>query len=216
MSNQIIILSSPGSSVGSVTHCLDRLNLGYTVTNSPESIARAKLVILPGNGNIGTAYQLLLHDPEIKDALIKKSASHTGTVLGICLGMHVLGSYSEEGGGHTCFNLISGRAQIIPTFKDQKYCVPNIGWSTLESSTNLLAESDRWRDLIRPQDNFYFSHSYQFCCGDSSSCLFISHEPPMVPAIVIQNNAIGVQFHPERSGSSGRRFMRLLTDECIN
>jgi glutamine amidotransferase len=149
-------------------------------------------VILPGVGAAADAMQRLR--AAALDTVIREL---TQPVLGICLGMQLLHSFSEEG-RTDCLGVIAGRAQRFTEDPDRP--VPHMGWNTLE----IAAESPLLAGLPRPCWA-YFVHSYALPCGATTTAT--THYGAAFSASVESRNFFGVQFHPERSGAAGARLL---------
>ena len=167
-----------------------------------ESAANSKgsnLLILPGVGNFGQAVSAI--QARGFDAMIRDSAAKKTKILGICLGMQLLGTESEESPGVRGLDLIPGRTKKLP-LEDFEY-IPNVGWSGIsqDSPEGLLS-----REI---HGDFYFVHSYYFKPDSSENVIFSSNYGKFNFASGIQNeNIAGVQFHPEKSSSTGHQFLK--------
>lgn len=175
--------------LGSVAIALDRLGAEYSVTTDPDAISAAKRVILPGVGAAGYAAERI-------DALGLREPLRnlTQPVLGICLGMQLLFEGSEEDGAE-CLGVIPGSIRRLDPAPGIR--VPHMGWSKLE----LRGEVPGLRD----GDYVYFAHS--FAAEPGPHAVAIAHHGREVPAVVRHRNFTGAQFHPERSGEAGTRFL---------
>ncbi|MCB9988000.1 MAG: imidazole glycerol phosphate synthase subunit HisH [Rhodospirillales bacterium] len=191
----IVLIDSGGANIASVVFALERLGVEGVLSADPDVIARASHVILPG---VGAA----------KDAMSKLQARElvdcikvlTQPALGICLGMQLLFTHSEEGDA-TMLDIFSGN---VRHFKPEaEKTIPHMGWNgvRVEKSDHIL-----FRDI--PDDSaFYFVHSYYAPVGDYTltSCV---HGSEMFSASVTQDNFMGCQFHPERSGAAGQQILK--------
>ncbi|MBV8686592.1 MAG: imidazole glycerol phosphate synthase subunit HisH [Alphaproteobacteria bacterium] len=176
--------------VGSVGIALERFGLAAAITADPAAIAAADRVILPGVGAAGYAMEQVrargLH--ETLRGLVRP-------VLGICLGMQLLFEASEEDGAPG-LGLIPGRVRRLAPAPGRP--VPHMGWSRLAMAAPVLGLVDG--------DYVYFAHS--FAADPGGSTLAAADYGRTVPAVVRHRNFIGAQFHPERSGEAGARFLR--------
>jgi imidazole glycerol-phosphate synthase subunit HisH len=112
--------------------------------------------------------------------------------LGICLGMQLLFERSEEAGVE-CLGIIPGKVRAIAAAPGRP--VPHMGWSRVETRGSGDGNGDY----------FYFAHS--FACDDGPATLAAATYGRPIPAIVRHDNWTGAQFHPERSGEAGARFL---------
>jgi glutamine amidotransferase len=165
--------------------------------------SRPDLVVLPGLGKFKAGMDAL-KDRDLIPAI--KSWEEQGTkIAGICLGMQLLGSSSEESPGIEGLDLIKGKIVKLPTSAHER--IPHTGWA--ESKT--VGEIDTFSSLAKSGD-FYFVHSYHLIPSDEKNVLSrtIYGESSFVSGVIAQN-VIGFQFHPEKSGKKGK----VLVSEVI-
>ena len=143
-----------------------------------DDVAAADLAVLPGVGSAASAMQQLRADG-LADVLQARVAEER-PVLGICLGLQLALDETEEDGGVRGLGIVPGRAVRI-----RRGRVPRIGWSR-------VPELD---------DAFYFAHSY---AADTPAAT--AHAEGVV-AEVRSGSFVGVQFHPEKSGAAGARYL---------
>jgi glutamine amidotransferase len=176
--------------IGSVAIALERFGLSPRVTGDPEEIASADKVILPGVGAAGYAMeQIRARGLEAPLRALKQP------VLGICLGMQLLFEASEEE-DTLCLGIIPGRVRRLEAAPGRP--VPHMGWSRLDVRDESLGLSSG--------DYVYFAHS--FACDSGSETVASAEYGRDIPAAVRKDNWTGAQFHPERSGEAGARFLR--------
>ncbi len=195
----ILILDYGASNLRSVQKAFTYLRIPAVVSDDARMVAQADKVVLPGVGAFGQG----IHAVRSRgfDSAIGEHLAKAKPLLGICLGMQLLLSESEEMGRHEGLNLIPGKVQ---QFNSQYAKVPQIGW-------NSLHEIRRDSCLFKGIDEgtyFYFVHSY-FCRvqnpDDVSARAFYAQENF---AVAIEKNSIfAVQFHPEKSGSVGLKVL---------
>ncbi len=169
---------------------LERFGETPLVTSNPEQIAAADRVVLPGVGAAGYAMDRI-------DALGLAGTlkSLRQPVLGICLGMQLLFEASEEG-ETACLGIIPGRVRRLESSKGRP--VPHMGWSRLKVSDPNIG--------LREGDYVYFAHS--FACDFGPATRASAEYGRDIPAIISLQNFSGAQFHPERSGEAGARFLQ--------
>jgi imidazole glycerol-phosphate synthase subunit HisH len=176
--------------IGSVGIAFERFGLSPRVTADAAEIASAEKVILPGVGAAGYAMEQIRArglEPVLR--------ALTQPVLGICLGMQLLFERSEEE-DTACLGLIPGAVRRLEPAPARP--VPHMGWSRLEvegEGTGLASG-----------DYVYFAHSY--ACDEGPATLAWAEYGRPVTALVRSGNFTGAQFHPERSGEAGARFLR--------
>lgn len=176
--------------IGSVRIAFRRFGLEPLVTGDAAEIASADRLILPGVGAADHAMERI-------DALGLRAplASLRQPALGICLGMQLLFERSEEGASK-CLGVIRGDVRSLEP--EPGLPVPHMGWSRVRVRDESIGIADG--------DYFYFAHS--FACDDGPASVAVTDYGRTVPAVVRQGNWTGVQFHPERSGQAGARFLQ--------
>jgi glutamine amidotransferase len=181
--------------IGSVAIALERFGLAPRISGDAEEIASADKVILPGVGAAGYAIEQIeargLRGPlrELKQP-----------VLGICLGMQLLFERSDEE-DTPCLGIIEGSVHRLEPASGMP--VPHMGWSKLEVGDESTG--------LRSGDYVYFAHS--FACDDGPHSLATASYGRPIPAVVRRDNYLGAQFHPERSGEAGARFLKAFLDQ---
>lgn len=186
---KLAIVDLAYGNIGSIQFALQRLGVVPMVTAEPDKIALADRVILPGVGAAGFAMERV-------DCLGLRETltSLRQPALGICLGMQLLFEHSEEDNA-TCLGLIQGRVRALEAAPDRP--VPHMGWSKIDVRSPELG--------LRTGDYVYFAHSY--ACDVGPATLATTSYGRDIPAVVRQANWLGAQFHPERSGEAGSRFL---------
>jgi glutamine amidotransferase len=192
-SPSIVLVDAGGTNIGSVRYALQRLGVEAPLTADPEAIRRAGKVILPGVGAAGPAMARLR-----ALGLVELLRGLTQPVLGVCLGMQLLCTHSEEG-EVDCLGLIPAtvrRLQSAPGLR-----VPHMGWNRLRvrAAHPLLVG-------LADDAQAYFVHSYAVPAGDYTLAT-ATHGAPL-SAVVARGNFFGMQFHPERSAAVGARLLR--------
>jgi imidazole glycerol-phosphate synthase subunit HisH len=176
--------------IGAVGIALERFGIAPVVTGEAEEIAAADKVVLPGVGAAGFAMERIgaLGLAPVLRALRQPA-------LGICLGMQLLFEGSDEEDTH-CLGLIPGRVRKLQPAAGRP--VPHMGWSRVEVRDGGIG--------LRSGDYVYFAHS--FACDPGPETAASADYGREIPAAVRSGNWLGAQFHPERSGEAGARFLR--------
>lgn len=164
--------------VRSVAAAFERLGADVRVTSSPAEVETADLAVLPGVGSAATALEGLRRSG--LDVALRERVEAGGATLGICLGLQLALEETEEDGGVRGLALLPGRAVRLRAER-----VPRIGWARVEPGG----------------DAFYFAHSY---VAETPAAVGSSEG---VVAIAESGSFLGVQFHPEKSGPAGSRFL---------
>jgi glutamine amidotransferase len=199
--SQVTIIDGGGANIASLQFALERLGASSELTADPDKIRAAERVILPGVGAAEDGMQRLR-----KAGLDTLIPQLTQPMLGICLGMQLLFDSSEEDDA-TCLGIIPGRTQRFEVADDRP--VPHMGWNQIE-----IIRNSRLLDGIPDDAYFYFVHSY--AVGVTDYTIACADYGKAFTAITHNNNFIGTQFHPERSGKHGARLLQnfLQLDEA--
>jgi glutamine amidotransferase len=193
---QIIgILDYGVGNIGSIKSMLSRAGFSSMVVSDINGISRISKLIIPGVGSFDYGMQRLV-STGVADELQKRCSANTLDVLGICLGMQLLFSSSEEG-KYSGLNLIPGEVKkIVATESSIK--VPHMGWNYV---------SRRNKSLLFPETDiplkFYFVHSYHCVPNDASMITSTVNHGENLVASISFCGVHGVQFHPEKSHKFG-------------
>lgn len=193
----VAVVDSGGANIASLMFALQRIGRSAEVTADPLRIRTASHVILPG---VGTAHDAMTRLRAAGlDVLIP---TLTQPVLGICLGMQLLfGSSDEAASAGSCtetLGIVPGRVARMSASPSRP--VPHMGWNQVR----VRPDSSLFTDI--PQDPyFYFVHS--FAAPVSEYTVASSEYGTSFCAAVKRDNFYGVQFHPERSSSSGAQLL---------
>ncbi|ANY73500.1 imidazole glycerol phosphate synthase subunit HisH [Paenibacillus ihbetae] len=182
----------------SVSKAVERLGYEPLVTGDREELLSADGVILPGVGAFGDAMEQLRQTG--LDAVMKEAAAVGKPLLGICLGMQLLFSRSEEHGNHEGLDMLPGS---VVRFAGGDYKVPHMGWNALQFKKPehpLLAGLE--------EGHVYFVHSYHVLPEAQEDLLAVTDYGQPVTAIVGRGSVYGMQFHPEKSGELGMSLLR--------
>jgi glutamine amidotransferase len=173
------------------------------VSSDPDEIRNADRLVLPGVGAFADGMRSLRD--HMLDQAICEFANSGRPLLGICLGMQMLGTISEEFGSHAGLNLIPGRVTPIPSkaVDGTDLKTPFIGWSHLDCPPNVHWEDGIFESLYGKQA-VYLVHSFQFIPDSQNNVLgTYQYGGNNVTAAVLKDNILGLQFHPEKSGKIG-------------
>jgi glutamine amidotransferase len=183
-------------------------NDSLVVIEADSKMDRPELIILPGLGKFGTGMSALRERKLVKT--IKNWNSEGTKVVGICLGMQLLGTNSDESVGVEGLDLIRSRIERLPG--DQGERIPHTGWA----ETNIAYDSQPFSALATPGD-FYFVHSYHLVPKEDKDVLtrtpFGKYN---FASSIFSENILGVQFHPEKSGNKGKKLVSEIIEWARN
>ena len=185
----LVIVDVGCGNVGSVAIAFERFGLSPVISGDAATIAQADKVILPGVGAAGYAMEQI-RARGLADVLKRL----TQPVLGICLGMQLLFARSEEEDTE-CLGIIPGDVRRIAAARGMP--VPHMGWSALDVADEGIG--------LKSGDYVYFAHSFAVDAGPAT--VASADYGREIPAAVRARNFLGAQFHPERSGEAGARFL---------
>jgi len=197
----------------SLQRALAHLGVPGEVTEDPGKIRDAVRLILPGVGAFGDGMQQLRARGLVAPLL--EAASRACPLLGICLGMQLLFTESEEFGRHEGLDLIRGRVRRLhPQRPDgRRVKVPHVGWSALRLPPGRSDWSGASLRRHQPGEAMYFVHSY-VPCPESESVVtaVMEYGGRAYCAVVESGSLLGVQFHPEKSGEPGLRLLKQFVE----
>ncbi len=191
----IAIIDYGAGNLRSVTNALVKLGYQPKVTREPEDVLNAAAVIFPGVGAAADAMQSL-RDSGLDEA-IQEVIREGQPLFAVCVGMQVLMSSTEEGGRNECLGIIPGTVKRLPAGLK----VPHIGWNQVKQ----MARHPIFED-IPDESNFYFVHSYYAEPEDTIVVAGTTEYGITLCSVLIKDNLVATQFHPEKSGTIGLRM----------
>ncbi len=191
-----IIIDYGLGNLRSIEKALQYVGADVEISNEPSAIDRADALILPG---VGAFRDAMMHFSTL-ERVVKDAVDEGKPLLGICLGMQMLASESEEGGLHRGIDIIPGR---VIRFPPSELKVPHMGWNSIIIKKNI--------PLLKNVDNssfVYFVHSYHVSTDEKYEAALCDYGRKF-PAIITNDsgNVVGTQFHPEKSGAIGLRML---------
>ncbi len=192
----VVIVDAGLGNIASVLNMLSFVGIDGTLRSSPEGVSADNRFILPGVGSFDEGVRRL-HESGWFEYLQNLPASTH--ILGICLGMQLLGTSSEEG---QLFGLNRITAEFR-RFDQSSVRVPHIGWNTVE----FVSDDPMFADLPATP-RFYFTHSYRAICGTDSIELGRTNYGASFTSVYRSGNTRGVQFHPEKSHRFGMKLLK--------
>ncbi len=191
----IVIIDYGVGNLGSVKNTLDRLNIESVISDDLQIIRKSDAVILPGVGSANQGMKNLIK--RNLGSVIIEEIQNGKPFLGICLGMQLLFSFSEEG-NVTCLNIIKGK---VRKFSSENK-IPQIGWNAVQ-----LTSENKLFEKIPISSSFYFLNSY-YCIPKDNLLTIAKTEYGMNFCSVLKmENIVATQFHPEKSGEIGQQFI---------
>jgi len=190
----ITILDYGAGNLRSVQNTLDELGSTYTLVRDSAGLRAATKILLPGVGHFGQMMRAL-DQMGVRDTLVDRI--HAGIpFLGICLGLQALYESSEEAPDVRGLGIFPGIVRRFPSLAR----VPHMGWNELEVRT-----ASRLLNDAPARPFVYFAHSY-YVPADERAAAVCTYGVPYT-AVLESGNISGVQFHPEKSGSTGLRIV---------
>jgi imidazole glycerol-phosphate synthase subunit HisH len=209
---RVTIVDYGSGNLFSVTRALEHCGASVTAAHDAAAIDEAERLLLPGVGAFAEGMRGLRERG--LDEAIRRYAISGRPLLGICLGMQMLATVSEEFGEHQGLDLIPGRVRpvLATDIEGRPHKIPHIGWSALRAPTGA-----DWHDSIledtEPGSAVYMVHSFAVVPDDRAhrlaECYYGGHA---ITAAIRRGTISGCQFHPEKSGKIGlailARFLR--------
>jgi glutamine amidotransferase len=188
----VAICDYGAGNVRSVAAAFGRLGVRAALTSDAAVVEAAELAVLPGVGSAASA-MAALRRTGVAEAL----RARTGPTLGICLGLQLALEETEEDGGVAGLGLVPGRAVRL-----RRGRVPRIGWAPVEPVAS--SPAGPWAHPGRP--TYWFAHSY---AAETPAATAVSET---LVAEARLGGFLGCQFHPERSGAEGLRYL----ERCLS
>lgn len=193
---KVSIVDYGAGNLPSVERALRLLGAETERVTQPEHLAAARVVVLPGVGHFA-AFVDGLGERNLA-ATLQRVADGGIPILGICLGLQAMFSSSREAPGKNGLDFISGEIEELP--KNVKS--PHIGWNQVRHRKQSILLRGISEDAY-----FYFAHSYAARDAETHTVGVCDHGFPFA-AVVERGNLMGVQFHPEKSGSAGAKLLQ--------
>ena len=169
------------------------------LVSDPDAIARQSKLILPGVGAFGEAMQNLRKSGV--DEALQEAKRAGATILGICLGMQLMFTTSQEDGVHEGLDWIKGTVARFPGLPGLR--IPHMGWNDLA-----FARDSALTQGVGAGPDVYFLHSFHCVCEDATDVLATSEYGIRFTAMIARDNLYGIQFHPEKSQQAGLMMLR--------
>lgn len=208
MSSPTVVVVDYGlGNLFSVQRALEKVgDCQTTISNDSDVVLNADRLLLPGVGAFGDGMDGLRSRNLVP--VIKEFASSGRPVLGVCLGMQLIMSQSEEFGHNTGLDLLPGKVELLKPGEEPSYKIPHIGWNELYVPDGYSNGPQKWNNSLLGGNpigaSMYFVHSYAVVPDDPSMTVAVTRYGNAEYCSVIEhNNVTGAQFHPELSGEAG-------------
>ena len=198
------VIDYGASNIFSVVRALNSLGASTIIVKKPEDFKNTDKLVFPGQGSMGACLKKLSEN-NLKDSLI--DALNNYPFLGICLGLQILFSESEESKGEKGLNIFSEKIKKFSEIEDKTIKIPHMGWNQVEISQNhFLLEG------IKSNEDFYFVHSFASKEANQNEIYSKTFHGEIFNSAVGKDNIFATQFHPEKSGKSGLKILKNFID----
>jgi imidazole glycerol phosphate synthase glutamine amidotransferase subunit len=193
---KVTLIDYGAGNVTSVERALQRLGAASQRSISPEGIAKAQALLLPGVGH----YAALMHalDERALRGPLLDALQRGVPFLGVCLGLQALYETSDEAPELSGLRLLPGSVRSLPSTVK----LPHMGWNQLK-----LARPSHLLDGISTNAYFYFAHSFAAINANGEAVALCNHGADFA-AVIEKQNIFAVQFHPEKSADAGARMLQ--------
>jgi imidazole glycerol phosphate synthase glutamine amidotransferase subunit len=193
---KVTLIDHGTGNVASVERALARIGVASVRVSTPELIANAEVLLLPGVGHFATLIRAL-DEKSLRQPLLE--AIRRGVpFLGICLGLQALYESSDEAPDLRGLGLLNGRVAALPSIVK----LPHMGWNTICASG-----PSRLLRGVAADSYFYFAHSFAAPTISGVSAATCAHGAEFA-AVIERGNIFATQFHPEKSGEAGALLLR--------
>ena len=210
---KLVIIDYGSSNLKSVENafkfCVRTNNLKFSieVTDSLNSISKADHLVLPGVGSFPDCKKGLQKIDGFIDFLTNEVINKRKKFLGICVGMQLMVNYSLEKKRTSGFGWLNGNFKKIKIsgldYIGRNYKIPHMGWNNLQ----IKEKKHPVLKNINENEQYYFVHSFSLYTNKINEIMAYTTYNQKIPAIIGKDNFLGVQFHPEKSGKSGQKFI---------
>ncbi len=201
------ILDIGSGNIKSIQNWIERVNVPTRIVTKATDI-KSNFLILPGVGSAGS-YMDRMKKGDFDKAILEH-ANQGNRILGICLGFQLMSHSSEEDGGVEGLGLLDGTVKRLSSHSSHN------GWEKYDLKRSDLGDNSFGSQLklTRKQNiqgRVFFNHEYGFCSYDNSNfSKSISEEYNGYSSMVVKNNIIGIQFHPEKSQKTGLELISMI------
>lgn len=201
---KIGVIDYGASNIFSVIRALNSLGASTKILKKSKDFENIDKLVFPGQGSMGACLKKLSEN-DLRDALMFSLKNLP--FLGICLGLQILFSESEESEDEKGLGIFPEKIKKFSEFKDRTLKIPHMGWNQVEFSQSHFI----WEGLESSKD-FYFVHSYASKEIDEKYIYSKTFHGESFNSAVAKDNIFATQFHPEKSGKSGLNLLQNFID----
>tara|TARA_A100001035_G_C27772960_1_gene497364 strand:- start:1098 stop:1745 length:648 start_codon:yes stop_codon:yes gene_type:complete len=211
----IYLVNYDAGNLLSIKRALISLKFEFSTIKTITNVNQNDILLIPGVGSFDSASKKMM-DAGLID-MAKEKPANRPFIIGICLGMQLLMTYGLEGKLSKGLNLIKGSVESILSKKPKDLDMPKtlIGWEKFK--TKNLGKHFQWLEKYQ-KNSFYHVHSYM-CIPEKSENIIATYDDDLyfIPNIIgdLDNKALGLQFHPEKSGEAGLSLLKDIIN-CIS
>jgi glutamine amidotransferase len=205
MTLKIIIIDYGSGNLQSVFNALELVKKPsdlVLISSNPSDLESATHIILPGVGAFGDCISSLKAILGMVEELQTQVLKNKKPFLGICVGMQLLADFGFEYGKHAGLGFVAGDVVEIDN-KNNTLKVPQIGWNNIS-----IIKNHPILDGVKDGEHFYFVHSFHFATKDQNDVLATVDYGAPLNAILVRDNIIATQFHPEKSSDAGLKVLK--------
>ena len=184
----------------SVENACKKLGFKVKIVSIPSELSEYDKLILPGVGSFKKAMKML-NEKNWMIAIKAEVENKKKPILGICLGMQLFASESEEFGYSKGLGIIKGKIKFLKNL-NCKNKVPHIGWNSIR-----IKKKHPFLDKVENDTDFYFVNSYVFLPEEEKLIIAETKYDIEFCSVIAKENVFGVQFHPEKSSKAGRKLL---------
>lgn len=196
----VAVINYGMGNTGSIVNMLHKIGEEAVVTDEKSVLEEASKIILPGVGAFDHGMENL-HEKDLVSTIRKVTVEKGTPFLGICLGMQLLGTGSEEGTSEG-LGLIPFKSIRFNFAQGTELKIPHMGWDIVD-----FEMEDKILEGLKGLQRYYFVHSYHAVCENSQNILMTCDYGYRFPAAVKKDNIYGFQFHPEKSHKFGMQLL---------
>lgn len=196
----VVIIDYGVGNTHSIVNAIKLLDYKVKISSEPEQIKAADVLVLPGVGAFDTVMHNL-RSRNLEAFLNEEVLVKQKPIMGICAGMQMLATYSEENGYHKGLDWIKGG--VVKLNLPKNYSVPHVGWNNVH-----LQQKDIMFTRLEDKCHFYFDHSYHLVPHNPEHVAATCNYGIDIIAAVQDRHICGVQFHPEKSQTNGLKLFR--------